>query len=109
MMGGSLLIIRPMPLDAAGVLRNSEHAFNTSGDATRYATNCTADGPAHRTSGPVAHGGPLLSSAHDPLGLSDSGHSKDSEANCGKEYISLHRGCSSLRRIQTRYAREVPC
>jgi hypothetical protein len=109
MMGSPLLMVRAMALDTSGVLRNPEHALNPTNHAARHATNCSANGTANRPGRTVAHGSPLLSSTHDPLCLNDGGHDENSEADCGKEYISLHRACSSLQRIQTGCAEEVPC
>jgi len=43
------------------------------------------------------------------LRLDGNRHDENGETDCGQEYRSFHRSCSSLRRIQTRCAGEVPC
>jgi hypothetical protein len=83
-------MIRPMPLNAAGVLRDSEHTLNAAHDAASHTTDRTADGYANRASSAVADGCSLLSTAHDSLSLNGSGHGKNGEAECGEQDIPFH-------------------
>jgi hypothetical protein len=102
-------MIGAMRLDASSALGNPEYSLNTAGYAACDTTNRPTDGPTNRPGRMTADSSALLCPTHDSLRLDGNRHDENGETDCGQEYRSFHRSCSSLRRIQTRCAGEVPC
>jgi hypothetical protein len=98
-------MIGAMRLDASSALGNPEYSLNTAG----YAACDTTNRPTNRPGRMTADGSALLCPTHDSLRLNGNRHGENGETECGQEYRSFHRSCSSLQKQRTRCAGEVPC
>jgi len=85
-----------MLLNTAGVLRDSEHTLHPADNTTGNTANRATYGPADRTGGTIADGGPVFGAAYNSLRLNGSRDGKNGEADRGKQNACFHWVCSSL-------------
>jgi len=76
--------------DRAGLLRNSDHAFDAAHNPTDHTAHYAANHGAHRSRRALAYGDALLASTHNALGLGRERCRKSGNNDGGHCKLCLH-------------------